>query len=132
MISLSSDEVMLIESTFLESSPWSLVTLLEPLSVRQQDTVHGTRKTDAQMRAAYPLIDVVQLNKHCSTLRVVPYLCRCFNPACKNYRPMMWIYWPKRTGHFRFSTYDWFTEWPLTFKEIILGCEYSVTLGHVL
>ena len=74
MISSSSDEVMLIASMFLESSPWLLVTLLEPLSLPPADTAGGTLKTDTQRRIAYPIIDVVQLNKNCSTLRVVPYL----------------------------------------------------------
>ena len=74
MISMSSDEVMLVASTFLKSSLCLLVTLLEPLSLRQQDTAGGTLKTDAQRCAAYPLINVVKLNKYCSTLRVVPYL----------------------------------------------------------
>ena len=60
VISLSSDEVMLIASTFLESSTRLLVTLLESLSLHQQYTAGGTLKTDAQRRAAYSLIDVVQ------------------------------------------------------------------------
>ena len=119
MISLSSDEVMLVASTFLESSTWLLVMLLESLSLCQQDTAGRTLKTDAQIRAVYPLIDVVQLTKNCSTLRVVTYLWGCFNPDSKDYRPMMWIFWSKRAGYFRFSTYDWFTEWPLAFKETI-------------
>ena len=85
----------------------TIVTLLESLSLCQQDTAGGTLKTDAQRCAAYPLIDVVQLPKNCSTLRVVPYLWGCFNPASRDYRPTMCIYWLKRAGHFWFSTYDW-------------------------
>ena len=60
VVSLSSDEVMLIASTFLESSTRLLVTLLESLSLRQQYTAGRTLKTDAQRSAAYSLIDVVQ------------------------------------------------------------------------
>ena len=74
MVSLSSDEVMLVASMLLESSPWLLVTLLEPLSLAPADTAGGTLKTDTLRRIAYPLIDVIQLNKNCSTLKVVPYL----------------------------------------------------------
>ena len=52
----------------------TIVTLLESLSLHQQDTAGGSLNTDAQRRAVYPLIDVVQLNKNGSTLSVVPYL----------------------------------------------------------
>ena len=77
MISLSSDEVMLDDaSTFLESSPWLVVTLLEPLSHHRPGIGDCRRDStaDAQRRAVYPLIDVVQLSKFWSTLRVIPYL----------------------------------------------------------
>ena len=47
----------------------------QALSLCQQDPAGGTlNKKDAQRRAAYPLIDVVQLTIYYSTLRVVPYL----------------------------------------------------------
>ena len=60
----SSDEVMLVETMFLESSTWLLVMLVESLSLPQQDTAGGTLETDAQRRTVYPLIDVVQLTEN--------------------------------------------------------------------
>ena len=75
MISLSSDEVMLVPSTFLESSPWLVVTLPEPLSHHRPCSGDCRKnsycRSDAQRRAVYPLIDVVQLSKFWRALRVV-------------------------------------------------------------
>ena len=68
MISLSSDEVMLVASTFLESSP-RLVGHHRPCS---RDCRRGC-VADAQGGAVYHLLAVVELSKFWSTLRVVPY-----------------------------------------------------------
>ena len=85
MISLSSDEVMLVARTFLESSPWLVVTLLEPLSDRQQDTAGGTLKTDSPEVRRLLSNRCNPTKKNCSTLRVVPYVRECFNPTSKDY-----------------------------------------------
>ena len=68
MISLSSDEVMLVASTFLESTPWLLVTWLEPLSLRRpcSGDCRWDCITDAQRCCIHSMIGVVKLNKNCT------------------------------------------------------------------
>ena len=68
MISLSSDQVMLIAITFLESSTWLLVMLYDPLaaaskSLLAEPEASRNPKPVAKRGAAYPLIAVAQLTK---------------------------------------------------------------------
>ena len=54
-----------------------------------------------------------------------------FNPALEGKWPMRLIPLHKMAAHFWFRTYNWFTYLPIAFREIIYGCDSSVTLGHV-
>ena len=67
MISLSGDQVMLVASTFLESSPW-LVGHHRPYIIETA----GGAGWHAPRGACLPS-DVYSLSKFWSTLKVVPY-----------------------------------------------------------